>query len=235
MPSRPRSPRSIASACAVHETLDPVATAFVLANEARRIIGCDRVSVLVKRRRKLVLEAVSGQESVERRASAVQLIEALVRVVAKAGEPLSRIPIRAANCRRRSRRSWSSMWMNPMPRRWPSCRCSSRGRRTVVKQGVDAVAVAKAEAAPRQAGEPVGALVAEWFSSRSFDGGKRARVELVAEHGQIALANALFPCLAALLFGAQSLGKSRVLTEARNLPKTVLAAAAAVAAVAGLI
>ena len=62
---------------AAHESLDPVATAFVMANEARRIIGCDRVSVLVKKRRKLRLEAVSGQESIERRASAVRAIESL--------------------------------------------------------------------------------------------------------------------------------------------------------------
>jgi hypothetical protein len=39
--------------------------------------------------------------------------------------------------------------------------------------------------------EPIGALVAEWFSSSSVDDGKRARVELVAEHGSLALANAL--------------------------------------------
>ena len=68
---------------AVHESLDPVATAMVIANEARRIIGCDRVGVLVRRRRKLRLEAVSGQESIERRASEVQAIEALVEVVAR--------------------------------------------------------------------------------------------------------------------------------------------------------
>ena len=72
----------------VHESLDPTATAFVLANEARRIIGCDRVSVLVKRGRRLRLEAVSGQESIERRATAVKSIESLARTVAKAGDPL---------------------------------------------------------------------------------------------------------------------------------------------------
>jgi hypothetical protein len=73
---------------ALHESLNPIATAFVLANEARRIIGCDRVSVLVKKGRKLRLEAVSGQESIERRATAVRAIQSLARVVAKARDPL---------------------------------------------------------------------------------------------------------------------------------------------------
>jgi hypothetical protein len=51
---------------AAHETLEPAAAAFVLANEARRIIGCDRVSVLLKRGRTLRLEAVSDQKSIDR-------------------------------------------------------------------------------------------------------------------------------------------------------------------------
>jgi hypothetical protein len=220
---------------AVHETLDPLATAFVLANEGRRIIGCDRVSVLVKRGRRLVLEAVSGQESVERRASAVQLIEALVRVVARAGEPLwhpdpsRELPPQIEEELEQyvDESHASALAVLPLFKPRPA---------PVVKQGgVDAVAVAKAEAAPREPAEPVGALVAEWFSSRSFEEGKRARVELVAEHGQIALANALAHASLPLFPLLDLLGKSRALTAARNLPKTVLAALAAVAAVAALV
>jgi hypothetical protein len=220
---------------AVHETLDPIATAFVLANEARRIIGCDRVSVLVKRRRKMRLEAVSGQESVERRATAVQAIEALVRVVARAGEPLwhpdpgrelpPQIEEELENYIDESHATALAIIPLEKPRPTP-----------VVKPGgVDAVAVAKAEAAPRRAPEPIGALVAEWFSASSFDGGKRARVELVAEHGKVALSNALVHTSLPLFGLLNLLGKSRVLTTARNLPRTVLAVAAASAAVAALV
>ena len=55
----------------------------------------------------------------------------------------------------------------------------------------DLVAVAKAEAALDVDEEPLGVLVAEWFASSTFDGGKRSRVELVSDHGRVALANAL--------------------------------------------
>ena len=220
---------------AVHESLDPIATAFVLANEARRIIGCDRVSVLVRRRRKLRLEAVSGQESVERRASAVQAIEALVRVVATAGDPLWH-PDSARELPPQIEEELehyideshaSALAIIPLEKPKPT---------PVVKPGgVDAVAVAKAESMPQTSPEPIGALVAEWFSSSTFDEGKRARVDLVAEHGKVALSNALTHTSLPLYGLLDLLGKSRVLTTARNLPRTVLASLAALAALLALI
>jgi GAF domain-containing protein len=220
---------------AVHESLDPIATAFVLANEARRIIGCDRVSVLVKRGRKLRLEAVSGQESIERRASAVQAIEALVRVVARAGDPLwhpeagRELPPQIEEELEAYVDESHATALAIIPLEKP------RPTPVVKPGGVDAVAVAKAEAAPKVAPRPIGALVAEWFQSSSFDGGKRARVELVAEHGKVALANALAHTGLPLFGVLNFLGKSRVLTTARNLPKTILATLATAAAVAALV
>jgi len=153
---------------AVHETLDPVSTAFVLANEARRIIGCDRVSVLVKRGRKLRLEAVSGQESIERRASAVQAVEALVRVVAKAGDPLWH-PDPATELPPQIEEELE-VYVDESHATALAIVPLEKPRPTPVVQtgGVDAVAVAKAEATPKVAPEPIGALVAEWFSASTF-------------------------------------------------------------------
>ena len=220
---------------AVHESLDPVATAFVLANEARRIVGCDRVSVLVRRGRRLRLEAVSGQESVERRATIVQAIEALSRVVARAREPLwhpdpgRELPPQIEEELEHyiDESHATALAVIPLARPKPT---------PVVKPGgVDAVAVAKAEAALDSDEEPVGVLVAEWFSSSSFDGGKRARVELVSDHGRLALSNALDHTGLPLFRVLDLLGKSRVLTTARNLPRTVLAGVAALSAITALV
>ena len=219
----------------VHESLDPVATAFVLANEARRIIGCDRVSVLVRRRRKLRLEAVSGQESVERRASAVQAIEAFVRVVAMAGDPLwhpdpsKELPPQIEEELEHYIDESHATALAVIPLEKP------RPTPVVKPGGVDAVAVARAEAPIGTAPEPIGAIVAEWFSSSSFDTGKRARVDLVAEHGKVAIANALTHTSLPFYGLIELMGKSRVLTTARNLPRTVLAALSAVAAILALI
>jgi len=221
---------------AVHESLDPVATAFVLANEARRIVGCDRVSVLVRRRRRLRLEAVSGQESVERRATAVQAIEALARVVSRTNETLwhpdpgRELPPQIEEELEHyiDESHATALAVVPLTRPRPT---------PVVKAGgVDAVAVARAEAGGDGLDEePVGVLVAEWFSSSSFEGGRRARVELVSDHGRVALSNALDHTSLPLFGLLDLLGKSRVLTTARNLPRTVAAVAAALAALAALV
>jgi len=214
---------------ALHESLNPIATAFVLANEARRIIGCDRVSVLVKKGRKLRLEAVSGQESIERRATAVRAIESLARVVARARDPLwhpdaqrelpPQIEEELENYIDESHATAMAIIPLEKPRPTP-----------IVKPGgVDAVAVAKAEAPPKEAPDPIGVLVVEWFSATTFAGGKRARVELVAEHGKVAIANAIEHTTMPLYVVTNLLSKSKVLTTARNLPKTVLALVAFVA------
>jgi GAF domain-containing protein len=219
----------------VHESLDPVATAFVLANEARRIIGCDRVGVLIRRRRQLRLEAVSGQESVERRANEVQAIEALVRVVARAGEPLwhpdpacelpPQIEEELENYIDESHTSALAIIPLEKPRPTP-----------VVKPGgVDAVAVAKAEAAPKAAPEPIGALVVEWFKAANVGPAQKARVELVAEHGKVALSNALVHTGLPLYPLLNLAGKSRVLTTARNLPRTALAGLGLLAGILALV
>ena len=166
---------------------------------------------------------------------AVQAIEALVRVVATAGDPLwhpdpgrelpPQIEEELEHYIDESHATALAIIPLEKPRPTP-----------VVKPGgVDAVAVAKAEAGPQTAPEPIAAIVAEWFSSSTFDGGKRARVELVAEHGKVAIANALTHTSLPFYGLIDLLGKSRVLTTARNLPRTVLAALAALAAVAALV
>ena len=219
----------------VHESLDPVATAFVLANEGRRIIGCDRVGVLIRRRRKLQLEAVSGQESVERLASAVQALEALVRVVARAGEPLwhpdpsrelpPQIEEELENYIDESHASALAIIPLEKPRPTP-----------VVKPGGnDAVAVAKAEAAPRVVPDPIGAVVVEWFTAANLDPGQKARVGLVAEHGKVALANALTHTGLPLYPLLKLADQSRGLTTIRNLPRTVLAAIGILTAILALV
>jgi multidrug resistance efflux pump len=220
---------------AVHESLDPIATAFTLANEARRIIGCDRVGVLVKRRRTLRLEAVSGQETVERRANEVRAIEELARVVARAGEPLwhpdptrelpPQIEEELENYIDQSHTT--ALAIIPMERPRPT---------PVVKSGgVDAVAVAKAEAAPTAVPQVIAVLVIEWFNAAIVEPAQKARVDLVAAHGKVAISNALVHTSLPLYPLINLVGKSRVLTSGRNLPRTVLVVLALVAATLALI
>ena len=64
----------------VHRTLDFQSAVYDVANEGRRLIDCDRVSVAVRRGHKYRLESVSGQDEINRRSNAARLLEKLLRV-----------------------------------------------------------------------------------------------------------------------------------------------------------
>ncbi|MFL2866352.1 MAG: efflux RND transporter periplasmic adaptor subunit [Pirellulaceae bacterium] len=72
----------------VHHNLDLRETAYTIVNEGRRLIGCDRVSVALRKGSKCRIEAVSGQDTVERRSNAVTLLGRLAALVMKSGESL---------------------------------------------------------------------------------------------------------------------------------------------------
>ena len=72
----------------VHGRADLRHTAFEIANEGRRLIEADRLSVLVRRGRAWRLLAVSGVDRVEARADATKSLEQLADWTARWGEPL---------------------------------------------------------------------------------------------------------------------------------------------------
>jgi hypothetical protein len=72
----------------VHESLDVRDTAYTIVNEGRRLIGCDRVTLAVRRGRKCVVTAISGQDTVESRSNIVAALNELTSKVAAIGEPL---------------------------------------------------------------------------------------------------------------------------------------------------
>jgi multidrug efflux pump subunit AcrA (membrane-fusion protein) len=71
----------------VHRHIDLEPTAFAVANEGRRVIACDRLSVLVKSGSGCRLLAASGTSRVECRSVAARRLEELARLVRPLGEP----------------------------------------------------------------------------------------------------------------------------------------------------
>ena len=69
-----------------HEKLDVRETAYTIANEGRRLIGCDRVSVAIRHGGKCRIEAVSGQDTPDKRSNVMVLLGKLATAVAKTGE-----------------------------------------------------------------------------------------------------------------------------------------------------
>lgn len=62
--------------------------AYAIANDGRRVVDCDRVSVALTRGSRAHIESISGLDSVERRAEEVARMADLVAAVLRTGEPL---------------------------------------------------------------------------------------------------------------------------------------------------
>ena len=71
----------------IHKSLGLEETCYALANEARPVIGCDRVTVLTRKGTRYKVRAISGQEIVNPRANLVQSLQQLVQVVTIVGQP----------------------------------------------------------------------------------------------------------------------------------------------------
>jgi hypothetical protein len=72
----------------IHASLDLKETAYAVANDGKRLVGCDRLSVAMKVGGRVMVEAVSGQEVVEQRANLIRELTRLCKVVIRSGEDL---------------------------------------------------------------------------------------------------------------------------------------------------
>jgi biotin carboxyl carrier protein len=72
----------------VHASVHLRQTSYTIVNELRRLMECDRVSLIVRRRRGYRLIAVSGVDTPNRRAELSHRLEKLCEAAAKVGEPL---------------------------------------------------------------------------------------------------------------------------------------------------
>lgn len=200
----------------VHQSLDAQETAFLVANDARRLIGCDRVSVLVRAGRKYRCTAVSGVDSLDRRALSIKLLERLVARATASGEPL-----------------WYDEGAVDIPDeiQEPLDRYldESHARRLAVVPLFEP----RGESDPR-APRMIGALVAEQFQASASPHELRDRVTAVSAHSAVALANAVAHSRQPLARVGRGLAKVRWLAEAQQLPKTMIALAAIAVAVAVL-
>ncbi len=72
----------------IHASLNPTEVAYLVANEGRRLVECDRISVAVREGKKAKVTAISGADVVEKRSNLVQLMRALFEKVIEWGDKL---------------------------------------------------------------------------------------------------------------------------------------------------
>jgi multidrug resistance efflux pump len=201
----------------VHASLDLVATASAVANEGRRLVECDRLSVAVRRGRRLRILAVSGLESVDQRANVVRRLEDLAQTVVVTGEAFWNAgeAERLAPQIARPLHAW---------------RDESHAR---------AVAIvplpSTTDASPRESAiDSFGAVIIERFGGEQFDDACRQRVDTVCRHATLALGNALEYESLPFFKLLRMLRNVRWFVAARQLPTTAAVLMGAIAVVLAL-
>ncbi|HWB12900.1 MAG TPA: HlyD family efflux transporter periplasmic adaptor subunit [Pirellulales bacterium] len=202
-----------------HTSLEPRETAYTIANEGRRLIECDRVSVAVRHGRRCEVEAVSGQDTFDKRSNVITLLNRLATAVVAAGEPL-----------------WYSGDTSDL-----APQVEEAVQAYVDESHSKHVAVLPLkrpvlDPTDEEAEEPetVGALIVEQIEDARPREGMVQRVNVVCEHSSLALANSIEHNSLFLMPVWRALGKAKWVVSARTLPKTVSIAIAVVAVLIGM-
>ncbi len=195
----------------VHGKLESRSTAYTIANEGRRLVGCDRVTVVLKHGPKYVVEAISGQDTFDKRSNVVRMLRQLATVVVKSGEDL-----------------WyqgDTTNLSPQVEKAVNAYVDeSHTKRLAVLPLREADPHADDPNRPKRRENMLGAIVIEQLVDGRAPDGLMQRVDVVRRHSSTALTNAQSHEHLFLLPLWRLIGKSRVMFAARNLPKTILAA-----------
>ncbi len=210
----------------IHKTLDLKETLYTVANESRRLIGCDRVSLAVCRGGRARIEAVSGQDMVDKRSETVKLLGDLANAVVKAKEPMTY--------------SGDSSHLAPQVEKAVEEYVDASHTKTIavyplVAHTVDEKDYDETEHDKLVVPPPFGAIIVEQIEEANISEHVMKRVEIVVEHARVAVGNAIDHNSIFLAPLWQAIGKSKVLVTARMLPKTIVVGLGVLGLIAALI
>jgi hypothetical protein len=209
----------------VHCGLSVQQIAYTIVNESRRLVRCDRVSLSLRHGDKQRVVAVSGLDTLDRRAEEVKLLGQLATAVVAGNRPL-----------------WFVGEVGSVPPQIdePLQQFVDQSHATMVAvvplyRPLDGVEEADLESKDSQPREVIAALVVEQMGGFTVDEGQIERVEIVAQHSASALANALDHENLFLMPLWRMLGKAKWVTKVRNLSKVVLGLGAVIGVVLALV
>jgi hypothetical protein len=156
---------------AVHSSLDLKETAYSVANEGKRLVGVDRLSVVLKLSGRTLVEAISGQEIVEQRANLVREMTRLAKAAIASGDDLVY--------------TGSIEGFPPEIRDALEIYVDESGAKAVI-----IVLLHRPETEPGEEKAVIGCLIAEQIGDELAPTDAQARTEVVARHASTALSNA---------------------------------------------
>ncbi|MFO0950891.1 MAG: biotin/lipoyl-binding protein [Isosphaeraceae bacterium] len=160
----------------IHGSLDLKETAYAVANDGKRLVGCDRMSVALKLAGKVMVEAVSGQEVVEQRSNLIRELTQLCKAVIRSGEDL----VYTGN----------TEGFSPDIRDALELYVDESGSKAVIVTLLHKPDVEQPGATPKDKEKvPFGCLVAEQIGDEMAPTDAHARTEVVARHASTALWN----------------------------------------------
>jgi multidrug efflux pump subunit AcrA (membrane-fusion protein) len=207
-----------------HEKLHVRETAYTVANEGRRLIGCDRVSVAIRHGSRCPIEAVSGQDTFDKRSNVTVMLGKLAAAVVKTGEDVWY--------------SGDTSNMAPQVEAALDAYVDESHTKAIailpLTEPEDKEAKFSEEETDHRPAKVIGALIVEQMVDSRTPDGFLQRVEVVRTHSSTALTNALQHEGLFLLPLWRFLGKGTSLFRGRTLPKTLAVSAAVIGAIAFL-
>ncbi|MEO0530757.1 MAG: biotin/lipoyl-binding protein [Planctomycetota bacterium] len=208
-----------------HDRLDVKQSAYTIANEGRRLIGADRVSVAIGRNKRPKIEAISGQDTFDTRSNVSTLLTKVARAVARTGEDVwytgdtSKLAPQVEKTLDAYVDESQTKAMAILP--------------LVDRRGVDPEATEEdLRKGGRREGDVIGALIVEQMVDNRIADGFTQRVDVVRSHSETALANALEHEGLFLMPLWKTLGNATWMFRRHTLPKTVLVTATIVGLIA---
>ncbi len=192
----------------VHLGLDTKQTIYTIANEGRRLTETDRLSVAVGTGRHCRVEAVSGLDSIERRADQVKKLGALAAKVIRTGQPL-----------------WYNGDDDQLPpqieKRLHAYVDKSHGKMLAIIPLVESH-TATGDEKKQTASKPIGALIIEQLKDSTISPTLRQRADILVAHSQTALTNSIDHNRIFLMPLWKALGRVLSAFRGGNLIKTSL-------------
>ena len=202
----------------IHGSLNTRETIYAIANEGRRLIDCDRVSVAIHQGTRLQVQTMSGLDTIERRTDQIKKLSKLATTVARAGEPMwyggddSHLPPQIEKQLHQYLDVSHSKLVVIEP------------LREIVKRKQDDDQ--DVDSSEPKTGKIIGALIVEQMSDETATPELRQRLESVTAHSNDALTNSMAHSNMFLAPLWTWLGKTRAITSARNFPKLIVAVGA---------
>lgn len=204
-----------------HEKLDVQETAYTIANEGRRLIGCDRVSVAIRHGGRCRIEAVSGQDTFDKRSNVTVLLGKLSTAVVRTGEDVWYAGD-ASNLAPQVEEALDAYV--------DESHTKSLAILPLFEPGGEVELAPDEE--PHDPPQVIGALVVEQMVDTRPPEGFRQRVDVVRTHSASALTNALEYEGLFLMPVWRAIGKTTRKLFGRALPKTLVISGLVVAAIA---